>query len=108
MNETNTGNQPEAVEKLEKQSTQEESSTNAQNKENSVNYSVINREQVENSPFWIITIEDKKHFIALGNTRCTEPTENKEELIQMIEEKDWNLLFQVIVVINKMIAKENK
>lgn len=71
--------------------------TNAKktDKENSSS-KLIEREEVENSPFTIVSEEGKGHYVIMGDYRLTEATENKEELIKDINEKNWNFLTTVI------------
>ncbi|AXH78070.1 MAG: hypothetical protein [Microviridae sp.] len=53
-------------------------------------------EQIEDTPFRIINIEEKGWFLAIGNVRITEPTEDKESLIQRVKSIDWSVIMPVI------------
>lgn len=72
---------------------------------------LIKRENIENTPFTIITIE-KEHFATMGKYRITEPTKNKEELIKEIQTITWNRLIQVISIMmeqdKKLITTKNE
>lgn len=60
---------------------------------------VINTEKIENTPFTLVTYDkdgQKSYFIALGNIRITEETEEKDYLINQIREKNWDLLISTI------------
>lgn len=58
---------------------------------------LIKREDVENTPFIIITMNDE-HFGTLGNYRITEIYEDIERLRKELKEFSWNRLIQVISV----------
>lgn len=73
---------------------------NAKGKDNSSsNYELIEREEIENSPFTIITITDQKIcFIAMGMHKLSVDYEikRKEELKEIIEKRQWMLIFDMI------------
>lgn len=62
------------------------------------NEELISREQVDDSPFWIIGI-DGKYFGAMGRYRLTEPTEDVDSLREELRGMTWNRLIQVIEII---------
>lgn len=90
-------------------------SMNAENNHNSnsgkvgeeeeVHENLILREKIENSPFEIISFE-KKHFIGLGNYRISEETTDKASLVKSIEDKDWDLLFNMMSVVADTIVNK--
>lgn len=72
------------------------------------NKELVKREQIEGTPFEIITT-NKKHFIGMGSYRMTSEVENKEELIKMIQDKEWSLIIQTISAVwDAMNRKDNK
>lgn len=76
------------------------------NSNSSKNTEMIQREEVENSPFQIITIEGK-HFLTLGNYRVTEETTDKEILREMVKQRDWRLLASYTTIIAEKVINEH-
>jgi hypothetical protein len=70
------------------------------------NKELIQREEIENSPFSIITTENES-FGVMGKYRITEPMNSKEEVKKELENITWNRITQVILLINEL-QKENK
>jgi len=67
---------------------------------------LIEYEQVENTPFTIVT-QEGKHFGTLGNHRITEITENKEKLKEELNTFSWDRITQVIwAVVEKLTEKK--
>lgn len=61
---------------------------------------LITREQIENTPFVIVSNKTEgKHFGMVGKFRVTEPNENYEELKEELVELSWNRITQVIGII---------
>ncbi len=78
----------------------EEMSSSAERLDNTdSNYEMVKRQRVEGSPFELITIEDEGSFIALGNKRLTEVYEKKLQALDAINEKSWNNIIRVMVVV---------
>ncbi|AXH76379.1 MAG: hypothetical protein [Microviridae sp.] len=69
-------------------------------------YELLKRDRIENTPFEIISTE-RGCFIGLGQFRLTNFITN-QECIEMINDKDWNLLLACINVIFENIKKETK
>lgn len=76
------------------------------------NKELIIREEVEGTPFIIVTDKLRKvSFIGMGSYRLSEETEDKKELERRIKEKDW--MFQMHVMnammdANKRMEKETQ
>lgn len=70
---------------------------------------LVKMERIEETPFTLVTIEDKGSFIAIGEKRVSDFKESKEELIELINGKSWELIVATIGVINGMYneIKEN-
>lgn len=66
-----------------------------------VNETVLKREDLENTPFTLISLDDGVNwFGCMGEYRITEPTNNKQSLIDdLITPKDWNRLIQVFLIL---------
>lgn len=66
------------------------------------NSMIVSREQWENSPLTICSIEEeKKWFIALGTKRLTEYFDQKEEVEIVLNAKPWDLLIQIMVAVTE-------
>lgn len=77
------------------------------NKNSSRNKQLINYEQIEGTPFTIITNnETKTHFIVIGNNRVSEETNNKEKLKELIHRRDYGLIFNMIAIITQKIFED--
>lgn len=67
-------------------------------KSDSPNSELITRDDVPDSPFTIIGI-DNEFFGAMGKYRITEPSVNKEVIENELKNITWNRLVQVIMII---------
>ena len=65
---------------------------------------MIEREEIENSPFTIITMEGQS-FGVMGEYRLTEKGETKEEVREKLEKITWNRLIQVIMILGEIKEK---
>lgn len=71
------------------------------NKQKSNSNELIERENINNTPFTIITMEGYS-FGVLGEYRITEKNNSKEEIRKELEEITWNRIVQVLMIlINK-------
>lgn len=64
---------------------------------------LVTRENIPNSPLWIVGYEDK-YYGLLGNYRLTEPMDTKEEVRELIEPMTWDnitRLIQIVIELNK-------
>lgn len=62
--------------------------------------SLIDREQINGTPFTLITTEEGS-FLSIGKYKVTE-TQTEAECLLQIEEKDWNLLLNTVTAIKKL------
>lgn len=70
---------------------------NVGNQNNSnLNYELIKRKEIENTPFTIITIEEKESFISIGKYRLSESYKTIEEAEINAKIIDWNKIMQII------------
>lgn len=60
---------------------------------------LIERTEIENSPFVVITTEGQS-FGTMGHWRLTEPYDTKEEAIAEMEKITWNRIIQVMMLIS--------
>lgn len=84
-------------ERLKSQTSAQKTENNSQSGEE-----LITREQIEGTPFQLITTNGFT-FLALGRYRMTQEVsaneENKTELRKKVENKDWNLVLDTIIVL---------
>lgn len=79
------------------------SNTNILEKEvNKQNSSFIEREEIKDSPFMIISTEEG-HFGVMAEYRITEIRNSKEEVMQELERITWNRIVQVIALVNEKL-----
>lgn len=82
------------------------SQTSAQNQESSSQSGeLIEREQVDNTPFTLVTTDGgKSWFLALGRYRMTDlktGIEAKVQLKELVRGKDWKLVLDTIVALTE-------
>lgn len=66
----------------------------------SSNSIIVSREQYEDSPLSICSIEEEtKWFLALGTKRLTEYKDTKEEILALLEKKPWDLIILITVAV---------
>lgn len=58
----------------------------------------IERENIENTPFTLIKVEEK-WFGAMGKYRITEPSASKKEIETELKKVTWNRIVQVIQIL---------
>lgn len=82
--------------KLAEMSDLEELNGYAETTDNSnSNSELIERIQVENTPFTVIR-QEEKWYVTLGMYRLTNDLENKEDAIADAQREDWERLMQVM------------
>lgn len=83
--------------------------TNSDNhKENNNNTKITDREQIGDSPFWALMVNNK-WFLALGDSRITEPYDTKEQAIERLDLDKWKIIMQLIIIFIEKIneSKQN-
>lgn len=73
-------------------------------KKKSLNKKLIKYEQIENTPFTIVSREGI-HFLAIGNNRVSEETNDKEKLKELVEKRDYHVLGAMITVITQSLIE---
>jgi len=66
----------------------------------------IEREEIKDSPFHVITIEGES-FGVMGEYRLTEKAQSKKEVIEQLEKITWNRIIQVIMLLEEVKTKLN-
>lgn len=78
------------------------------------NSPLIERENIPNTPFTIITrwqgneIQIAEHFLVFGDYRITDPTPTKEKTIQKLETEKWLIMTNVMIIINERAKEYDK
>jgi len=88
---------------LDAMSTKQEKTNN----NDSLNKELIEREEIENSPFTIITVEGKS-FGVMGKYRLTEEGKDKDEVRKELEEITWNRIIQVMMILDQINGEQEK
>lgn len=79
-------------------------------KDGSNKASLITREELEGTPFTVITNKElakEDSFLVLGNVRVTE-IKSKRELLKMVKDRDWLLISSTIMAIANLLTEKNK
>lgn len=66
---------------------------------------LIERKKIKGTPFTVIKQNDK-WFLAMGDSRLTEPTNTEEETIEKLETNKWLLLTHMIITVIDRMATE--
>lgn len=61
--------------------------------------SYFEMEQIKETPFNVISLEQGKWFGVMGNERLTEIVDTKEEAIKLITELSWKNIINVIMIL---------
>jgi hypothetical protein len=79
---------------------------NKVNKKDSLSKEMIERDEIKDSPFTVITMEGQS-FGVMGDYRLTEKSDTKEEVIEKLEKITWNRIIQVMMIL-KEVDEKNK
>lgn len=74
------------------------------------NYSteLVKREEVENSPFEIITIKNKGSFLALGKFRLSPTFEESKDVRNYLLNNVWEIVLDLCIVVAESHSKMEK
>lgn len=80
--------------------------TNAEEQDSSnLNSKLIQREKIEGTPFYIITQPSEEllpqYFAIMGNTMITPIQTTKENVLQYIDNNQWEITLTMILIVNK-------
>ena len=73
----------------------------------SKNEQMVERMQIENSPFTIISV-DNKHFGVMGEYRMTEEMNSRGEVEDELRCITWNRIVQVMLVLSEIRNKDKE
>jgi hypothetical protein len=87
--------------------TKESTSTNVKevNKKESGS-ELVERWQIPNSPFTVITIEGERHFGVMGEYRVTEEMKSRGEVEDELKCITWNRIIQVMMILEEIRKKD--
>lgn len=72
------------------------------------NSPLIEREQIPNSPFWIIGDKENGYNLIMGKWKLTqEPIAEKEHVTLWIRQNRWNLILSMIICVTQDIHDQN-
>lgn len=82
--------------------------TNAEETHNSQSSDqLIEREQIEGSPLWIVKIQNTYNLI-MGQYKLNEtPFESKKQILDYVKKEMWNIITRIIVIISNNLAKDH-
>jgi len=104
QDEKNTGKDNTTADTSNKQGELLQLQTSAPEKESNVDYSRT-WEPISKTPFVYVQTEEGNEFLAMGNKRVTDYSD-KIELMRMVNERDWDLILNAVVVIVSDMEKK--
>ena len=69
---------------------------------------LVERWQIKDTPFTVITIEGKKHFGVMGEYRVTEEMESRGAVEDELKKMTWNRMIQVMMILEEIRRKDSK
>lgn len=85
------------------------SSMNAEERINpELNSELLHREQIPNTPFWVLGNEEKGYFLAIGKNKCTINYKTIEEAKQQIKIQPMNLACAIAAVVCEDLIQSHK
>lgn len=92
-----------------KQQEQLRSQMNAEDQIKLESGELIHREQVENTPFWIVGNEENGYFLTIGKYRITEHRTSIDGVKNDLENKKWYIILTLIgIITEQIIYKKDK
>lgn len=70
----------------------------------SVPEELIEREEIENTPFHMIGNKERGYFIGMGKYRISKEFKHPDELSEYLETNFYNVVFQMALTIHEIIA----
>lgn len=81
---------------------------NAEVDNNSSSSQLIEREQVEHSPFWIVGTPEAGYFLTMGKYKISPTFKSKLELIVYKEECEWEIVITIAGIIASDLIMQNE
>lgn len=66
---------------------------------------IVEKENIKDTPFWLLKIE-QGWFLAMGDNRLSEIYKTKKEALNHLEKNHWNIIMQLILIVEKTLKKE--
>lgn len=79
-----------------------------ENTNNSNSSEIIEREQIENSPFTIVGNQETGYFITMGPYRLHEPVATKEDVMNYLLRNTYNVILDMIIIVNEINKNSKK
>ena len=67
---------------------------------------LVERWQIPETPFTVITLEGKKHFGVMGEYRVTEEMESRGAVEDELKRMTWNRMIQVMMILEEIRRKD--
>lgn len=71
---------------------------------------LLEREQIPNSPFWIIGNRIDGYYLVLGHYRLTDVYNTKQEVVDFVNNRPWDIILGMIISVNhtdKQLQEQN-
>lgn len=81
--------------------------SNADGTHNSTYSKLIEREPMQNTPFWIIGTEEEGYFATLGKYQITEKFPTKQAVKDHIDTQVWEIIMKIVGIIASDMIMEN-
>ena len=67
---------------------------------------MIERYPIKETPFTVITLEEKRHFGVMGEYRITEEMKSRGEVEDELKCITWNRVMQVMLILDEIKSKD--
>lgn len=82
------------------------SQTNANDQDNSnLNYNLIEREKIDNTPFYSVGMRDKGWFLIMGSHQITEEVATKQEALDKLKTEQYQIMMIMCTIVHKKIQE---
>lgn len=75
-------------------------------KKDSGSKQMVERTEIKDTPFTVISLEGKEHFGVMGEYRVTEGMESKGHVEDELKRITWNRMIQVMMIIDEIKSKD--
>lgn len=62
---------------------------------------LIEKEEVPNTPFILVTIENKS-FLAFGNYKLCQDQNSKKEVLQYLKKHQWDVITKLMMIVTEL------
>lgn len=81
---------------------------NVEPQDNKNSGKLLHREQIENTPIWVIGSEERGYFLAIGHNQVTGRKKTIEEAKADLEIKKWDIILVAIGIITEKLLQEKE